>query len=219
MDLRWDTYWTVIAPSVRAHRPKYLSYLQAKCFDSFEIWSRRFDPGHWLYGIWGCAPSFRGDGGSGPGTYPNFQGITFFNLVLLLYLNLIQDPRVPEQMVKYARLMAAQARGPVKAWKSGRRLYRMPYMMTDGTSMDPVAATSFYTTAMLVPLWVYAWRVTGDPQMLALADIHATNQAWVYNSNLGSAGNGWKQMGEVYHMAYHAAAWRAGVPFDGWTIP
>jgi hypothetical protein len=218
MDLRWDLYYTVVAPTIRNNREKYLEYLQAKCFDSFEAWSKRFPQGHYLHGIWGMAPSFSGAFGSGPGTYPNFQGITFFNTVLLLYLNLIKDPRVPDQMVKYARLMAAQARGPVAAWKSGRPLYRMPYMMTDGAKMNPAAATSFYTTGMLVPLWVYAWRVTGDPRMLALADAHATHQAWVYDSNQGSAGVGWKQLGEVYHMAYHAAAWRAGVPFDGWAV-
>ncbi len=218
MDLRWDMYYTVVAPSIRSNREKYLEYLQAKCFDSFESWSKRFPQGHYLHGIWGMAPSFAGAFGSGPGTYPNFQGITFFNTVLLLYLNLIKDPRVPDQMVKYARLMAAQTRGPVKAWKSGLPLYRMPYMMTDGAKMNPAAATSFYTTAMLVPLWVYAWRVTGDQHMLVLADAHATNKAWVYDTNLGSAGVGWKQMGEVYHMAFPAAAWRAGVPFDGWTV-
>jgi hypothetical protein len=219
MDLRWDMYYSVVAPTIRNNRPKYLGYFQAKCFDSFETWCHRFPRDHYLYGIWGTAPSFAGAYGSGPGTYPNFQGITFFNLVLLLYLNFIQDSRVPDRMVKYARLMAAQARGPVAAWKSGRPLYRMPYMMADGARMNPAAATSFYTTGMLVPLWVYAWRVTGEPQFLALADAHATHQAWVYDSNLGSAGAGWKQLGEVYHMAFHAAAWRAGVPFDGWEVP
>ena len=218
MDLRWDMYYQVQAPTIRTHRAKYLGYFQAKCFDSFEAWCRRFPRDHYLHGIWGMAPSFAGAYGSGPGTYPNFQGITFFNLVLLLYLNFIQDARVPEQMVKYARLMAAQTRGPVTAWKSGRPLYRMPYMMANGATMNPAAATSFYTTGMLVPLWVYAWRMTGEPRMLALADAHATHQAWVYDSNLGTAGNGWKQLGEVYHMAFHAAAWRAGVPFDGWEV-
>ena len=219
MDLRWDIYYNVVAPSIRKNRPKYLGFFQAKYFDSFEMWCQRFARGHYLHGIWGTAPSFVGAYGSGPGTYPNFQGITFFNVVLLLYLNFIQDSRVPEQMVKYARLMAAQTRGPVTAWRSGRSLYRMPYMMADGATMNSALATSFYTTAMLVPLWIYAWRVTGEPKFLALADDHATNQAWVYDSNRGSAGAGWKQLGEVYHMAYHAAAWRAGVPFDGWVTP
>ena len=218
MDLRWDIYYSVVAPTIRNSRAKYLGYFQAKCFDSFAAWCRRFAPNHYLHGIWGTAPSFAGAYGSGPGTYPNFQGITFFNLMLLLYLNFIQDTRVPEEMVKYARLMAAQARGPVTAWKSGRQFYRMPYMMADGAKMNAAAATSFYTTAMLVPLWVYAWRVSGEPQFLALADAHATHQAWVYDSNRGSAGVGWKQLGEVYHMAFHAAAWRAGVPFDGWVV-
>ena len=218
MDLQWDLYYHVDAPTIRKNRAKYLGFFQAKCFDSFETWCHRFPEGHYLHGIWGTAPSFAGANGSGPGTYPNFQGITFFNLVLLLYLNFIPDSRVPEQMVKYARLMAAQVRGPVTAWRSGRPLYRMPYMMADGKTMNPAAATSFYTTAMLVPLWVYAWRVTGEPQFLSLADAHATHQAWVYDNNRGSAGAGWKQLGEVYHMAYHAAAWRAGVPFDGWVV-
>jgi hypothetical protein len=219
MDLRWDIYFNVEAPSIRTNRAKYLGYFQAKCFDAFETWCRRFPREHYLHGTWGMAPSFAGAEGSGPGTYPNFQGITFFNLVVLLYLNFIQDSRVPEQMVKYARLMAAQTRGPVRAWRSGRPLYRMPYMMADGARMNPALATTFYTTAMLVPLWVYAWRVTGEPQFLALADAHATHQSFVYNNNRGSAGNGWKPMGELYHMAFHAAAWRAGVPYDGWVVP
>ena len=219
MDLRWDIYYNIVAPTIRNNRAKYLGYFQAKCFDSFEAWCQRFPRGHYLHGVWGTAPSFAGANGSGPGTYPNFQGITFFNLVLLLYLNFIQDPRVPEQMVKYARLMAAQTRGPVTAWRSGRQLYRMPYMMADGATLNPALASSFYTTGMLVPLFTYAWRVTGEPKFLALADAHATNQAWLYDSNRGSAGFGWKQMGEVYHMAFPAAAWRAGVPFDGWVVP
>src|SRR5262245_49197677 len=218
MDLRWDTYWTLIAPSVRTHRSKYLSYLQAKCFDSFEAWSLRFPSDYYLHGVWGTAPSF-GSGVSEPGTYPNFQGITVFNTILLLHLNLIHDDRVPDRLVAYARMMAAQARGPVAAWRSGRPLYQMPYMMADGLTMDPALASSFYTTGMLVPLFAYAWRATGDPLLLTLADAHATHEAWVYNTNLGSAGYGWKQMGEVYHMAFHAAAWRAGVPVDGWTTP
>jgi hypothetical protein len=215
--LRWDTYWSVIAPPVRTVMPQCRAYLQAKCFDSFEAWSLRFDPSYFLHGVWGTAPKFGSNAGLLPGTYPNFQGITFFTLSMLLYLNLIPDDRVPEKLVDYASVMAAQARGPVTAWYSGRPLHRMPYLMANGDAMDSTTATSFYTTAMLVPLFTYAWRVTGDPQFLTLADAHATHEAWVYDSNRGSAGAGWKQMGEVYHMAFPAAAWRAGVPHDGWT--
>jgi hypothetical protein len=56
--------------------------------------------------------------------------------------------------------------------------------------MNPAAATFFYTIGMLAALWVYAWRVTRYPHMLTLACAHATNKAWIYDSNLGSARNG-----------------------------
>ena len=234
MDLRYDYYFNVTLPSIRTNRQKYLDFFKAKHWESYETWSRRFAPTDYKYGIWGFAPSFSA-GGANTGCYPAFDAIMIFASMMNLHLNLLPDERFVPQMIKYAYLMLNQVRGPMTAWRSGRQLYRMPYMIFDGKSAAPnfvdnagavqpaSVASTFYTPTMLLALWTWAYEATGDPKFLAVADAHATHEAFVYDSNLGSAGASWKQLGELYWMAAPAAAWRAGkrdgIPNGVGTLP
>src|SRR5262245_3167464 len=125
MDLRWDTYWTVIAPSVRTHRPEYLNYLQAKCFDSLEAWSLRFPSDYYLHGVWGTAPTF-GTGVSDAGTYPTSQAIPASNPFRLPPPTLTPNAGVPNRLVPSRRIRPAKRPGLAPRGGAGAPCTRCP---------------------------------------------------------------------------------------------
>lgn len=212
--------FSVDVPNIMDNRQAWLDRIVVNHFDKPKAWSEKFDPDDYRHGVWGCAPEF----GNGNGTYENFQAVTVFNDLIYAYLNFVQDSRVPDGLLKLCDLIYDQTQPffPNAFGRAGQ-LYCCPYMMQDPASLpvtlvegdgDNPSPWSVGTTNVMMA-WAYAY--TGDNKYLPILDAHADVASWVYQSNLGSAGNGYKQIGEVYHMAYHAAAWRAGVNFDSWT--
>ena len=210
--------FTVEAPSLTNERQSFTDSIQTHHFDKYDDWCRRFPSDDHRYGVWGNAPTF----GEGTGLVPNFQLITVFSAILLADLHFLDDGRAPDQLVKLTDLTYGQTHGPYDAWPTGRPLYVAPYMQKDPNQAPKEFVhgskgnDNFWTVTMLNAMNTYAWAKTGNPKYLDHADANATIEAFVYQTNLGTAGNSWKQIGEMYHMAFHAAAWRAGVPHDGW---
>jgi len=229
MALRQTAHFTTVGDSPRAHRQRYRDYLKAKYYDAADQWSRAFQPtgrpNSFLHGIWGFRPTYAAAQGAVAGGYPAFQSIVFFHTLMWCYMNVVEDDRLPTKLAEHATFLLSLVRGPYTA-RFGNQgnipYYTMPYMVHDPASIDlqdgspdrPRLNMNAYTPAMLLALWVWAYRVTGNTQFLTLADTCATIKAHLYQPGgpHGPSGTGhaFKQIGECYHMAFFAAAWRAG---------
>ncbi|MGH8582457.1 MAG: hypothetical protein ACREWG_06625 [Gammaproteobacteria bacterium] len=209
---------TPLLPSPRTHLATYQSWYQISYFDSFDTWSKRFEPtgqpNSFLYGKWCAAPSWPGAFGSVVGAVPNFQLQIVFADVMIAYCNFVQDARVPQAMVDLATLCLNQTTGPheMLSFQPGQFAYKIPYMMSNSTA----GASEYWANTMLLPLYVYAWRVTGNTAFRDIADAHASHTKNAIGGGGPGGSSGFKEMGEVWNLAFHAAAWRAG---ETWGLP
>jgi len=85
---------------------------------------------------------------------------------------------------------------------------------------------NFYTTIILLALLTWGWRVTGNAKLRDMADGMACIYAFTGADQAANGGGLFfdhKSLGEMWHMAYYAAAWRAGetwgVVAEGGTAP
>ena len=222
MDLNASVFGPFMAPTSRseANRVKYRTLFQRKYYDSIDLWSTEFAPtgqvNSFLYGLWGFSPYFPSVDvwGNVQGTYPSFQIITLFNALALVYMNIVEDPRFIPKMVQLAEFLLTQIVSsavithPAAAGRPP--VYRMPYMTTDPASAGSALSPNFYTPGMLLALWAWAYRVTGDLRFKEIADAHASIYAMAHPSPSSGIGHAFKQLGETYHMAAYAAAWMKG---------
>jgi len=210
-----------IMPSIVDSRKLWLDFIQESAFDGPDLWSRTFEPSHHAHGIWGMSWNYQEPNG----TTPYFQLVTALANYVFAYLNYVQDPRVPQKMVELADWCLGQKSDfAPDAFGPAGQLYAAPYK-TQNPALDPkpfvpdsAANNSPWSYGTIIPIFAYAYAVTGDPGRLDAIDRNASRYAWIYQTNLGTAGNGYKQIGEVWGMAHHAAAWRAGVRYDSWDI-
>lgn len=223
MDLNAVVYGPYLAPTPRnaANKAKYHTFFQRKYYDSIDLWSKEFarpgQPNSFLHGLWGFSPLFTaGTEQSVQGTSPNFQLITLFNILSMCYMNIIEDARFQTKVGELAEFLLTQvvSSAPIThpAAVAARRppCFRMPYMTTDPATAGSARGPNFYTTTMLLALWAWGYRVTGNPHMLTIADAHASIYSMAHPSPSSGVGHRHKQLGETYHMAFYAAAWRAG---------
>ncbi len=203
--------FTAIAPSPRDNKPFWLSYFQSVHYDTFEQWSETFPTTDFRYHLWGLENTMGlSDDPASGGWTPNFQLTIPFNDAMTIYLNILQDARVPERMAKIAAHLVSNSRGPFPF--RGHQMWEEEYGSKSPALVDPNFSdgTSQWALGMFLPVFTWAWRYNGSALSLARADAHATSDTF--------SGRGWKQMGELWSRAFFGAAWRAGVPFNGWEI-
>jgi hypothetical protein len=82
-----------------------------------------------------------------------------------------------------------------------------------------VANDGFWCTTINLAIFALHHRITGEAWSRDLADMHASNTRMALASGDPAGYSTPKEMGECYSQAFHAAAWRAGVPSDGWEAP
>lgn len=223
MDLSASVYGPYLAPTPRnaANKAKYHTFFQRKYYDSIDLWSTEFapsgQPNSFLHGLWGFSPWFTaGTENSVKGTSPNFQLITLFNVLSMCYMNIVEDARFQTKVGELAEFLLRQNVSSDwithSAAVSARRppCFRMPYMTSDPATLSSARGPNFYTTTMLLALWTWGHRVTGNPHMLTIADAHASIYSMAHPGPASGVGHRQKQLGETYHMAFYAAAWRAG---------
>ncbi|HJQ65667.1 MAG TPA: hypothetical protein VJ816_04785 [Gemmatimonadales bacterium] len=222
------------SPRVAANKTKWLDYFQRKYYDSVELWSNEFGPGapltnyldsKWGFSIWyGDSPNH--------GETALFQLQMAFNVLAMVYMNIKEDARFLTEMGELAVWIAEQEtkRLPTPsplmnpnavARADNPPIWFLPYGATDPALLEnPEPANNFYgvntyTTGILLAFLIWAYRVTGNTKLLQMADAHCTIYAWTGNPQ-STANNGaayeWsvKGCGEKFHMAFYAAAWRAG---------
>lgn len=196
----------------------WADHFQTHHFDKYEAWASTHDASDYRHGIWGHHSKFNPYGN---GTaIPNFQFITVFYTIYFLQMNAHADrsDRTWDQLETLADLMRRQTSGPFgDTWGPTDALYAIRYRESDPANGGPagLGGDTQYSCSMMTPLFAWAWAKTGDSRFLEVIDRHNTNASWTIN-NAGSAGTGWKQVGEFFGGLYHAAAWRAGVEHDGW---
>lgn len=226
------------SPRLAANKAAYRALFQDQYWDGAERWSLTIPEGGtitypehpitgavnatnaFMRGIWGFAEYFQPspDYKNERGGYPNFGAIHMFNTLLFLYMNILEDSRLQTKMLEYVDLLYRQARKyptPITfdGAPSPRQAWLMPYMVSNPdlyqTVGEPGAFHTWYTAPILLPLWAWAYRVTGDPKYKEIADDVATCKA---NASSSTAGNGHAQktLGESYQGAFFAAAWMAG---------
>lgn len=189
--------------------------------DRAEAWN----PAEFRYGIWGSSPYTNDD--VGVGNQPLFQ----YEVMLwpnLSYYNLIDaDSRIGPAMALMSEYVRDQTYGPgadplAGPWTGhdGRECYAAPYVETDpaglGNEADP--ASSNVELAMMnmhTIIWKYAYD--GDTDHRDVWDVmtqYATPSLAAPDGSTGA--NTAKLTGQIYSMAYHGAAWRAGAPALGY---
>lgn len=196
------------------------SHFQTHHYDKYETWSRTFDISDERYNVWGNEVDFDPTGG-GAGTYliPTFQYITVFYTIYFLMQNVYQDATNDgwARLQSLVEFLENRVAGPWSgAWGKADTLYGVPYRIM-GTLPTGLGGDQQYSCSMLIPAFAWAYARTGDTRYRDVIDTQATNGSWIIN-NAGSAGTGWKQIGEYFGGLFHAAAWRAGVAFDGWDL-
>ena len=194
------------------------NFFQTHHYDKYQAWSRTFDLADERYGVWGNEVGFNP---TGSGTYaiPTFQYITVFYTIFCLMQNVYQD-QVNDGWAKLLALcefLESRVVGPWSgAWGKADSLYGVPYRIM-GALPTGLGGDQQYSCSMLIPAFAWALARTGNTRYRDIIDQQATNGSWIIN-NAGSAGTGWKQIGEYYGGLFHAAAWRAGVAHDGWDL-
>lgn len=197
--------------------PWWENLFQTHWYDKFESWSLTMGGGDPRYNIWGNAPSFDSIGGGGG--IPFFQNMHIFDTIYTLEQNTYQDNlgRTWNQLESLADYLETKVAGPfTQAW-GGIDVYGANYA-TEGTIPTGTTNDGQYSVCMNIPLFSWAYAKTGQQKYLDIIDAMSRQQAWSYGGS-GSAGCDWKAMPQFYGFLFHAAAWRFGVPHDGWELP
>jgi hypothetical protein len=222
------------SPRIPANKTKWLDFFQRKYYDSVELWSNEFGPGapltNYLDGRWGYSIWYNDSANSGE--TPLFQLQLAFNTLAMCYMNIKEDPRFLAKMGALAVWIAEEQTkrlptpSPLMNVNAVARadnppILFLPYLTTDPALLEnPVPADNFYgvnmyTPGILVAFLIWGYRVTGNQKLLQMADSHCSIYAWTGAPQNTSAQGGayeWsvKGCGEKLHMAFYAAAWRAG---------
>lgn len=210
--------YQVSCPSYVNNRSLWNDRLQQRFFDYCVSENAGFsDPSDYRFGAWGTSPGY-GGARDQYGHVPNFQQITAFACLSFLQLNLLQDDRAWSGISSMGEFTYNQSKGPYgPGWNSGIDWYVQSYWDSDpATSNLDLPGNNPWSVTNNLALMAYAYAYTGDEKFLDVIDLHCDNRSFVYYTNKGGAGDGWKQVGECYHMAFHAAAWRAGVAHNSW---
>jgi hypothetical protein len=213
-------------PSPRTHKADWRLWAKREHPDFYEGYSRHYVDGHWLKGSWWSTPGWFRAGPKVPQGLPFFQIALLFYDVMLYYMNVAPDPRIAEHIVASATRLRKCVRGPDPTIKTPGTAYKLGYSIANAYTNNPTdgpqvagPGDGFWSTTMLLPLFVLAGRITSDPWLFALADMHASNTRMAGADGNRAGFSTPKEMGETYSQAFHAAAWRAGVPLDGWDVP
>jgi hypothetical protein len=213
-------------PSPRTHKADWRLWVKREHPDFYERYSNRYVEGHWL----------RGSGWSTPGWSPPSknlpQGLPFFQLSLFIYdlmlahLNVAPDPRTEAFIVGTAQRLKQCLRGPEPTRKTPGMGYKLPYCAPSSYTNNPtnrpnvaVANDGFWGTTINLAIFALHHRITGEGWARDVADMHASNTRIALASGDPAGYSTPKEMGECYSQAFHAAAWRAGIPVDGWDVP
>ena len=213
-------------PSPRTHKADWLLWAKREHPDFYERYSQHYVDGHWLKGSWWGKPGWFPAGRGVPQGLPFFQITLLFYDVMLYYMNVAPDPRIAEHIVASATRLRQCVRGPEPTRKTPGTAYKLGYTIVNSHTNNPTDGPqvagpkdAFWPTTMLLPVFVMAGRITGDPWFFALADMQASNTRMALADGSRAGYSTPKEAGETYFQAFHAAAWRAGVPPDGWDVP
>lgn len=185
----------------------------------------------WMAGLWGFSAWYQNwqEIDDPAGVSPLFQLDTAFNALFICHLNIKEDPRFYTKLGELAVFIAEQQDGfgtsalmnpHATARASNPPVHWLPYNATDPAALDNPAPGRFYgintyTAGNLLAFLTWAWRVTGNAKLLQMADAHCSIYAWTgdpSNTTLTGGAYGWavKYLGQKFHVAHYAAAWRAG---------
>lgn len=216
-----------VIPSLRTAdgKAKFKTWAQREHLDFYDWYSGQYVAGHWLKGSWWSRPGWFAPSGTVPQGLPFFQLGCLWYDAMLYYHHVDPDPRVPAFIARAGEMLRQCVRGPEGAPKmagSGFKLpYNMPNSYTNSATNGPVVAGSgdgFWGNTILLPLYATAYALTGDPWYRDLLDLHASNTRMAVADGGRAGFSTFKELGECYSFAFHAAAYRAGVKLGEWEL-
>jgi hypothetical protein len=167
------------------------------------------------YSLWGLHAN-----GWNANENPLFQiSQTLWSLVSA-YMNVVPDSRIPDALESMREFHDQQMREHTITEDGGYTAYCTSYFPIDPDDVL-TDANLFFLTSMMAPLyaWCYA-RDNSDADAALKADRLVSPKMFNRDKTDGGGGMGANQktVGEWFGMTPHAAAWRAGVPWNGWEV-
>ena len=170
----------------------------------------------WWVDLWGTGED-NVDGTLSPRA-PNFQYTTALSLAMAYLNGTDTTSAVYTQMDAIADWVWGQQTVNTITY-NGYGIYGMPYEVTDPAGL-PSGGSGTYAVGVAA---LYAWRYARDNTRTTERDridyvMKAEHIAYWNGASHQAETKSRKIYGEMFHMAFHAAAWRSGVPWNGWTI-
>ena len=155
------------------------------------------------------------------GENPTFQiGVAPWTL-MLGYLNIAADARIPAALDDMRDFLDTQLFAFTN--DSGLATWRHAYQPIDPTTQTLTNAGQIFLSTMFSSVYAYAYaRDNNDTAAAAKADSFIDERIFDKDQTDESAPGGGgmiptqKTVGEWVQMLPHSAAWRAGVPWNGW---
>lgn len=222
---RWWTGKVIPSPRTAEARAQFKTWAKREHLDFYDWYSSRYVDGHWLKDSWWSKPGWFEQNTSVPQGLPFFQLAVLWYDVMMYYYHIDQDPRVPAFIERSAEMLRQCVHGPEGAPKMDGVAYRLRYPVTNSYTNNATdgpetsgPTDGFWGNTILLPLWATAYRLTGDTFYRNLIDLHASNTRLAIADGGRAGGSTFKEMGECYSFAFHAAAMRAGVPVGAWEV-
>jgi len=169
-------------------------------------------------GVWGATSTSDHlfEGGLELGQQPLFQYEMMFPALMMYYLNVEKDARIPGELSGIADYIWSQWGGP---WADGvGTWYGQPrYIESDFTTLTFSSSDNKSFPYMLFPVLAYSYAQTGNTTHRDAVDLMVSQDISARGAMGGERKLG-KMTGQMYAYAYHAAAYRAGVSSTGWDI-
>ncbi len=185
---------------------------------NIEAAANAIDAGFFNSGVWGASSSVDHvwEGAPSVGIQPLFQYEMMFPAMMMYYLNIEQAPSIPDGLAGVADYLITQWKGPFVDG-SGSWYSQQDYHETDPSLVTQEDTGGKAYPYMLFPILAYAYSHTGDTNLRNIVD-HLVSQDVSARGAMGGETKQGKITGQMYAYAYHAAAYRAGVPSTGWDI-
>jgi len=134
------------------------------------------------------------------------------------YLNIAQDARILTALDGIRDFLRSQLNPYTHP--SGFQSWAHPYAGADPSTLATTATAAFLTTIFSSNFAFAYARNNADTESRDIADALVDERMWDRNVVAGGGGEtlSWKVMGEWIYMMPHSAAWRAGVPWNGWEV-